>query len=85
MADITLTTTSTLNGGSVTVTVYEDTTTDGTADNTNSVALSGGTDETNTLSGFDASTGNDYWIEADLGVTNESDDSPELDRAEVSF
>lgn len=51
-----------------TVTVYEDTNGDGTADNSNSVSLSDST-TTYSLSGFDTSSGNDVWVELSFSNT----------------
>ena len=90
MAELTLTTTSTLNDGSITVTVYEDVGGDGSGantdalgnayDNSASVSLAGGTDETNTLTGFDGTTGNDYWLQVEYGaLTTVTDATPTFD------
>jgi hypothetical protein len=90
MADIDLTTTSSLNGGSITVTVYEATgngNNTGPAgnlyDNSASVTLSGGT-ETNTLSGFDGTSGNDVWHEQEITTSSVTSDSPTLDSVVVA-
>lgn len=101
MADITLTTTTTLNSGTITVYVYEDVGNDGTGghasspitdadgnsipfDNVNSTALTGGASESNTLSGFDASTGNAYFVRFVFGsLTNPTDTSPTVDSWEL--
>lgn len=59
-----LTVTSTLNSETVILYGYEDTTGDGTADNTDSWTLTGGTEELD-VGAFDLSTGNDFWVEAE--------------------
>jgi len=59
-----LTTDVALNGGTVDVTVYEDTTGDGSANNQESVSVADGTN-TYTLSNLNGGQGNDYWV----GVT----------------
>lgn len=62
MADINLDTTATIpSGASATVWVYEDTDNDGVADNVAEQAIGNGTN-TYTLSGFDDSSGNDWWV-----------------------
>lgn len=48
------------SGASATLTVYEDTDQDGTAENQDSASLSDGT-TSYIVSGFDGGTGNDYW------------------------
>ena len=77
-----LTPTSTLNGGSIGATVYEDSDGDGAAENVEKVSLSGGT-ETIDLYGLDAGTGNDYWLAFDLtsggAATTPTVDSATLD------
>lgn len=90
MADINLTTTSTLNGGSITITVYEATgngsntgPAGNTYDNSASVSLSGGT-ETNTLSGFDGSAGNDVWHQQELTASGVTSDSPTVDSVDTT-
>lgn len=87
MAEIELHTTSILNGGSISVTVYEDAGGDGTGantdpngkqfDNSATTTLAGGT-ETHTLTGFAGGVGNDYWIEPDLSVPSITSTSPTL-------
>lgn len=86
MVEFTLTTTATLNAGSLTVTVYEfvDGGTNGSTDaignayqNSVSVALAGGVDETNTLAGFDGSAGNTVWLHVEYGApASPTDTSP---------
>lgn len=83
MSNVELTTTATIpstNQG-ITVTVYEDTDGDGTAENSNSVSIADGTN-TYTLSGFDGSSGNDWWLDVDLSTTSSDiTQSPRLDTA----
>lgn len=67
---------------SVDVTINQDTTGDGNADNTEVVALSDGTN-TYALSNFAASTGADYWLRLDLATTD-TDVTPEVDSATVT-
>lgn len=89
----TLESTATLNGGAIDVTVYEDVGDDGSGantdaignsyDNSDTVTLAGGTDETNALTGFDGSNGNAYWCQLQPTVTNVTDDAATVDRLEV--
>lgn len=66
MVDVRLTTTSDIpSGAGIDVTIYEDTNNDGTADNSATITLSGGSNETNTASGFDLSKGNDFWLDVE--------------------
>jgi len=60
-----LTTDVTLNGQSITATVYEDTDGDGTADNSETVDLTDGV-TTYDLYLIEGGAGNDYWINFDL-------------------
>jgi hypothetical protein len=76
-----LTTNATLNGQSITVTVYEDTDGDGTSNNSESVNIAGGTN-TYSLSNLHGSTSNTFWINADLSGTVTS--TPTLHSAELS-
>lgn len=64
------------------VTVYEDATGDGNADNTATVTLDSGTN-TYTLSGFDGSSGNDVWIEGNF-QTGDISTSSTLNSVDVS-
>jgi hypothetical protein len=59
----------TLNSQSATVTVYEDTTGDGTADNTKQINVADGTNDYS-LSNFSGGTGNNYWIDVELHNSN---------------
>jgi len=70
------------NGGSITVTVFEDTDQDGTAENQETVSLSGGT-ETFTLQNLDGNTGNDYWLKVDASSGNTN--TPTLDSATLDI
>jgi len=79
-----LVTTSTLNGGSIDVVVHQDTDTDGTADNSETIPLSGGTDETNALDGTKFNdTAADYWVELQPSVSTPDDAAPTIDTAEI--
>lgn len=63
MTDLTLTIDATVpTNTSVEAIVYEDTDSDGTAENAVNQSISDGTNEY-TLSGFDGSSGNDVWVE----------------------
>lgn len=55
----------TLNGGSMTATVYEDVTGDGSADNQQTVSFSAGNNNYN-LSNLALSAGNDYWVRLEM-------------------
>jgi len=81
-----LVTTSTLNGGSIDVVVHQDTDTDGTADNSETISLSGGTDETNALDGttFD-NTAADYWVDVQPAVSNPDAVSPTIDKITINI
>lgn len=57
-----ITTDVTLNSQSIDITIYEDTTGDSNADNTETISLGDGTN-TYTLNNLDGSSGNNYWIE----------------------
>lgn len=78
-----LRTTSSLGGGSIDIVVSEDTDQDGTAENSQTVTLAGGTDETNSLSGFAGGSGVDYWADIDMTVSAPTDTAPTLDKAEI--
>lgn len=83
-----LTTTSTLNGGSIDVVVHQDTNQDGTSDNSETVSLTGGTDETNSLSSanFTEDTdGADYWVDPQPSVTGAADDAPTWSKLAVTI
>jgi hypothetical protein len=60
-----LTASTTLNGQTAEVTVYEDTTGDGTADNIETVTLGDGVNSYN-LSNISGGSGNDYWLGVNL-------------------
>lgn len=79
-----LVTTSTLNGGSIDVVVHQDTNTDGTSENSETISLAGGADETNALDGttFDT-TAADYWVDVQPAVSNPDDAAPTIDTAEI--
>lgn len=64
-----LTASTTLNGQTAEVTVYEDTTGDGTADNTETVTLDDGVNSYN-LSNISGGSGNDYWLGVELTNSN---------------
>jgi len=99
--DLTLTTTTTIPAGtSITITVYEDVGNDdsgansvtdpsGTThnyENSDSVALAGGTDETNTLTGFDGGGSTNAYIvrvELDGDGSDPALDSPQFDSLSV--
>lgn len=74
-----LTTTSSLNGGSIDVTVFEDTNQDGTADHSQTVSLVGGVGETNSLSGFAGGTNVDYWVEIRESISTPTATAPTFD------
>jgi len=76
-----LTTTVTLNGNSVDVTVFEDEAGDGTADRQETVTVSDGT-ETNTLTTISGDSSYHYWLKLDLSGDGSS--TPEVDSASVS-
>jgi hypothetical protein len=59
------------SGASATLTVYEDTDQDGTAENQNSVSLVDGT-TSYSVSGFAGGTGNDYWWDVDVSNTDKT-------------
>lgn len=81
MADIELTTTATIGAGeSITVTVFEDTNLDSTADNQASQIIDNGTN-TYTLSGFSGGNNNDYWL--GLNFSSPNDTTPSLDTATI--
>lgn len=97
MAEVTLTVTSTLNGGSVTAHVYEDVGNDGTGansitdpdgnvidyDNHDSSPLSGGT-ETIQLVGYDAGANNGYYVRFVWAVpSNPTNTSPTISSWEL--
>lgn len=65
----------------VDVTIYQDTTGDGTANNTDSITDISST--TYSLSGFEAVTGADYWIEFSLSTTDDTT-TPSVDVSTVS-
>ena len=65
------TVTVTLNGQSADITVYEDTNTDGTADNSQTATLSDGTN-TYTLDQLNGGNGNDYWVQFSLSTSDET-------------
>lgn len=68
----TLTATLTKNGGTVDFTVYEDTSGDGSADNTETITnADSGTDYT--LSNLSGGAGNDYWVEMAISAGSETD------------
>lgn len=74
-----LTTSVSLNGGSITATVYEDTDGDGTAEQTESLDLSAG-NTTHGLFFIDVDSGNDYWL--DFTISGAGDEStPTVDSA----
>lgn len=76
-----LTATCTLNGGSVDVTVHEDTDQDGTAENTETVTLQDGTN-TYTLNNLSGEDNADYWL--DFTITSGSDTTtPTVDSASL--
>ncbi len=70
------------SGTSMSLTVYEDTTGDGTADNTETISVADGVN-TYTLSNLDGSSGNTYWIEWQLN-NQEINKSPEANSADLS-
>lgn len=74
-----LETTSSLGGGSIDVIINEDTDQDGIAENTETVSLAGGTDETNTLSNFVGGTDVDYWAEIQPSISSATATAPTLD------
>lgn len=84
MANISLTTSATIPSGdqSITVTIYEDTDQDGTAENSASQSIDTGTN-TYTLPGFTGGTGNDYWLDIEPATTAKTD-APVLESAEIN-
>lgn len=78
-----LDTTSTLNGGSIVVTIYEDTGSDGIADNIEEVTLTGGTESTQ-LSNISNTDTNDHWIHVAMEPGSETT-RPELSDATLTF
>lgn len=68
-ASLKLTTTATLNGETVDVTVYEDTDGDGVADNQETVTIADGTN-TYELTTLDGVSGNTLWAEAAISTTS---------------
>lgn len=64
-----LTVDATLNSQTVTLTVYEDTTGDGTPDNTETVTVLDG-NNTYAVSNLALATGNDYWLDIDFSTSN---------------
>lgn len=75
-----LTTTATLNGNSISITVHEDTNQDGTSDNSETVNISDGTN-TVTLNNLVGGAGNDYWL--DITMTSDETSTPTLDSAQL--
>lgn len=74
-----LTTSSTIPANTgIDVTVRQDTTGDGAADNEETVTLNGG-DETNDLTAFESSAGADYWLLVEM--TSDGSDTPSFDTA----
>lgn len=70
MADLFLNTDATLpSGTSIDVVVYEDTDRDGVAENTATQSIGSGINSY-TLTGFDVSSGNDYWVDIDFSTSN---------------
>lgn len=70
MSDVTLTTSVTLNGEAVDITVYEDIDNTGVTDNSETInGISGGTN-TYTLSSLSGGSGNAYWAKLSLSTSN---------------
>lgn len=89
MTDLELTTDATIPSNTSTdVTVYEDTDNDGTAENSATQSIGGGTN-TYTLTGFDGSSGNGIWIEASVSntdvTTTASLNSVDVQTADLGF
>ncbi|WLW38177.1 hypothetical protein [Halorubrum spindle-shaped virus-BLv25] len=85
--EIELTTTSTIpTDTGIDVRINEDTSGNGTADNTQSQSLSGGADEITEYAALSGSEGegNTYWLEITL-TTNDDTITPELDSATVTL
>jgi len=59
-----------LNGGSIDLTVYEDTSGNGTADNQTTFAVPEGTAQTDVTASLELGSGNDYWVEAAPSTTD---------------
>lgn len=74
--------TSTLNGDSVTLYVYEDNDGDDVAENSDSFTLSGGS-ESFSASTFDLSSGNEVWYELD--ATDDGDVTTALSNIDVTL
>lgn len=66
----TVTTYAILNGQSVSITVYEDASGDGTADNSENINIGNGTNQYS-LSNINGNTGNSYWIAVNMSSTIE--------------
>jgi hypothetical protein len=71
----------TLNGGSITATIYQDTSGDGTANKQESVNLQDGTNST-TLTNLDGGSGTAVWIEFDI-ISGGEETTPDVDSASV--
>jgi len=84
MANLTVTTEAVVPAGtSIDLTVYEDSTGDGSANNSDSVVGVSDGVNTYTLSGFNGTAKNQFWLKADL-ATNDETVTPELKRVKVS-
>lgn len=77
-----LTASTTLNGQTAEVTVFEDTTGDGTADNTETVTLNDGVDS-RSLSNLSGGSGNDYWLNVELS-NSDIEETAKIDYIELA-
>ncbi|QGA80303.1 hypothetical protein [Candidatus Nanohalobium constans] len=72
----------TLNSQTAEITIFEDTTGSGTADNTETITINDGTNTT-TLSNIQGGTGNKYWIKTTLTNSN-MEKTAEINSIELS-
>lgn len=78
-----LTVATTLNGGSATLTLYEDTNGDGVPENAQTYTLQDGTN-TYDISAFDLSSGNDLWYAIETDNSDVTSTIP-IDYVELSY
>ncbi|MFB6192945.1 MAG: LamG domain-containing protein [Candidatus Nanohaloarchaea archaeon] len=71
-----------LNGQTVDLKVYEDTTGDGAADNTETVSVSNGTN-TYTLNNLSGGSGNDYWVEWQISTSSDTAATPKANSVQL--
>lgn len=71
-----------LNNQSIDVTIYEDTNQDGTAENTQTISLVDGVDNT-VATDLDGGASNDYWLEVSFS-SNNAEESPQVNSLQLN-